>query len=195
MPSLNALHIVERLKDRLLQLKNGAALEARDINALLKSEQQQGLEAAWTEQQEIRKTYKTKANAERNGLTWKTIREVRIDVYKQALADAELHLVDDVDAIQRQSEVNAARVFMDAYTQARDKEKNGWTQGNNALVRAGFSRVDGRRFAVGSKRDSEVREIEAKLLAGNKGKMTAQEAEQLELSNEHDAALAKRRKH
>lgn len=195
MPSLNALHIVERLKERLFQLENGAALEARDINALLSIEQQQELRTAWVAQQEIRKNYKSKADAERNGLTWKTIREVRIDVYRQARADAELNLIDDMDAIQRQREIQSARVFMDAYTQAIDKDKNGWTHGNNALVGAGFGRIDGRHFAVGSKRDSEVREMESKILAGNEAQMTAQETEQLELSKEHDAALAKRRKH
>lgn len=165
MPKLNITHIVERLQQRIEQLENGEALEARDINALLTKEQQRELKALWAEQQALRKTHRQpKTEAEKERIGWKTIRDVRLQVYRQALADAQNGLGDGILDLQRKSEIRAARVFMDAFSKAKSADKNAWTQGNAALQRAGFSRLDGLGRGTGSRRDQEVQKMEAKLL-------------------------------
>lgn len=165
MPKLNITHLVGRLQQRIEQLENGEALEARDINALLTKEQQQELKDLWAEQQALRKKHRQpKTGAEKERIGWKTIRDVRLQVYRRALADAQNGLDDGVLELQRKSEIRAARVFMDAFSKAKSADKNGWTQGNAALQRAGFSRLDGLGRGTGSSRDKEVQNMEAKLL-------------------------------
>ncbi len=164
MPKLDVTHKISRIQERITQLERGDALEARDINALLTKEQQQQLKALWAEQQAIRNTHKTKDAAEADGLVWKTIRDVRLDIYKQAFAEIQNNLVEGITALADQSEINAAKVFMDAWVSAGKDNKDGWVQGNIALRRAGFSRLDKRNSRLNSKRDEEVRELEDALL-------------------------------
>jgi len=116
MPKINITHIVERLQLRLAQLESGEALAARDINALLTAAQQNELKAAWAAQQALRKKYKQpKTAAEIQAIGWKTIREVRIDILKQALQAADDGLIDGIEKLQQQSEVKASKIFLDAY--------------------------------------------------------------------------------
>ena len=160
MPKLDITHKISRVQARIVQLERGDALEARDINALLTKEQQQQLKTAWAAQQALRKTHKTKAAADAGGLVWKTIREVRLDVYRQAFAEMQNELVDGMTALAEQSEIKAAKVFMDAWAAAEKDNRDGWVQGNIALRRAGFNRLDQRTSRLDSKRDAEVREME-----------------------------------
>ena len=160
MPKLDITHKISRIQERIVQLEGGEALEARDINALLTKEQQQMLKQLWAEQQALRKTHKSKAAADAGGLVWKTIREVRLDVYRQAFAEMQNELVDGMTALAEQSEIKAAKVFMDAWAAAEKDNRDGWVQGNIALRRAGFNRLDHRSGNAGSKRDEEVREME-----------------------------------
>jgi len=142
MPKLNITHLTERLTKRIEQLEQGIALEARDINALLTDTQQKALKAAWAQQQLLRKQHrqpKTKLEFERLG--WKTIREVRLDIYRQALAEAKHNLVDGIKELQHKSEIRAARVFMDAFSKAVDDGKNAHSAGNIAMTRAGFNKL------------------------------------------------------
>jgi len=142
MPKLNITHLTERLTKRIEQLEQGAAIEARDINALLSDEQQQALKDAWATQQALRKQHKQpKTDAAKRELGWKTIREVRLDIYRQALADAKSNLVKGMQDLQRESEVRAARVFMEAFSEAHKQGKNTHSAGNIALTRAGFNKL------------------------------------------------------
>ena len=160
MPKLDITHKISRVQARIVQLERGDALEARDINALLTKEQQQQLKTAWAAQQALRKTHKTKAAADADGLIWKTIREVRLDIYKQAFAQLESELVDGMTALADKAEIRSARVFMKAWATAEKNGENGWVQGNNALRRAGLNRLDQHTGSGNSKRDAEVREME-----------------------------------
>lgn len=200
MPKLNITHLPERLKQRIEQLERGDALEARDINALLNEEQQQALKAAWAEQQALRKQHKRpNTDAEKAKLGWKTIREVRLDIYRQALLDVQFGLIKGIEALQQQSEIKAARVFMDAYNKASEEGKNAFSAGNNALVRSGFKRIDILGYMqtdiLGYKRDNrrdkEVFEMEEALRKTFEANMTAEEKEQLESSKLHDKAKRK----
>ena len=142
MPKLNITHLTERLTKRIEQLEQGIALEARDINALLNDLQQQALKAAWVKQQLLRKQHRQpKTTAEKAQLGWMTIREVRLDIYRQALAEAKSNLVDGIKELQHKSEVRAARVFMDAFSKAVDEGKNAHSAGNIAMTRAGFNKL------------------------------------------------------
>ena len=113
MPKINATHKLERIQKRIAQLENDEALEARDINALLTPEQQQELKDAWAIQPLLRKNHKPpKTDAEKNKLGWKTIREVRLDVYRNALACLDNNIVAEMKTLAKQSETKAAKVFM-----------------------------------------------------------------------------------
>jgi hypothetical protein len=195
MPKIDATHRVERIRKRIAQLERGDALEARDINALLTPLQQKQLKTAWAKQQHLHKLYKPpKTEDEKNKLGWKTIREVRLEVFKQALDDLLNNLVAEIEQIQHKSEVRAGRVFMDAFSDAHKNGKNTWSAGNIALRRNGFNRIDGQSYRYNNKRNREVNEMEDSLRESMEDDFSAEEKEQLELSRESDKALAKRRK-
>ena len=194
MPKLNVTHLVGRIQERIEQLERGDALEARDINALLTKEQQQKLKDAWTVQQALRKIHKPpKSNEEAQKIGWKTIREVRLEIYKQALQEAQDGVGDGIEKLLQQSEVKASRVFLDAYFNAKEGT-NKWSAGNIALRRNGFNRIDGQSYSYSNKRDREVNEMEDSLRERMEDYLSAEEKEQLELSREYDKAVAKRRK-
>ena len=195
MPKLNITHLPERLQKRIEQLERDEALEARDINALLTKEQQQALKEAWQLQKDLRTIHKPPKTEEKKQLIgWKTIREVRLEIYKQALQEAQDGVGDGIEKLLHQSEIKAARVFMDAFSQAKDDDKNAWSAGNKALRTNGFNRIDGQSYSYNNKRDREVKEMEDSLRERMEDDLSAEEKEQLELSREYDKAVAKRRK-
>jgi hypothetical protein len=191
MPSLDHFQTVERLEKRLQQLEGGEALEARDIKALLNDAQVAELEALWTEQQAIRKSHKTQAKAEADGLIWKTIRDVRIEVYKKAIADAKGNNLEALIEEQHASEVRGARIFLDSYFEATASDKDGHTAGNNALRRAHLQRMDGVDMSYRNERDREVQEMDDDLRERIKQNMSAEELKQLEIMEEHEKNLRK----
>ena len=194
MPKLNITHLVGRIQERIEQLERGDALEARDINALLTKEQQQELKDAWTKQQALRKIHKSpKSNEQAQKIGWKTIREVRLEIYRQALQEAQDGVGDGIEKLLHQSEVKAARVFMDAYFNAKEGT-NKWSAGNIALRRNGFSMIDGQNFSNSDKRSREMNKWEDSMREKMEADLSAEEKEQLELSREYDKAVAKRRK-
>ncbi|MBU3547499.1 hypothetical protein [Polynucleobacter sp. P1-05-14] len=194
MPKLNITHLVGRIQERIGQLERGDALEARDINALLTKEQQQALKDAWTVQQALRKIHKPpKTNEEAQKIGWKTIREVRLEIYKQALQEAQDGMGDGIEKLLHQSESKAARVFLDAYFNAKEGTSK-WSAGNIALRRNGFNRIDGQSYSNGDKRSREMNAWEDSMREKMEADLSAEEKEQLELSREYDRAVAKRRK-
>jgi len=194
MPKLNATHLPERLKEAIEQLEGGEEVEAKKNKTLLTAEQQQALEDAWNEQQELRKKHKPpKTEEEKQKIGWKDKREVRIQIYKQAYKQTQANLVDDIKELQRQREAKANRVFMDAWSEALAEGKDKWSAtsaGNIAVTRAGFSPANSRV----NKRDKEVFELEEHLRKQFEAEMTDEEREQLELLKEHEKAVIKRKK-
>lgn len=162
MPKLNVLHLPERLRERLEKLERGEEIDARDVKALLNADQQKRLEDALVEQKELRKKYRQpKTEDKKKEIGWKTIREVRVEIYKQAIDELQSGFVEGVKELQKQREIKAARVFMDAFSKAGKEGKNAWSAGQIALTRNGFRKAG----SVGvTKRDKEVRELEEKLL-------------------------------
>ena len=192
MPKLNHFQITSRLEARLAELESGVEIEARDIKALLTDAQNELLDRLWDEQQLIRTTHKTKAKAEADGLVWKTKKELRIDVYKQAIAEAKESVLDEILKEQEASEVRAAKIFMDAFGEALDKDKDGMVAGNIALVRNGFKRIDNETRRLGlNQRDREILAMENAIKDRIIRNMSAEELEQYELAQEHEKSIKK----
>ena len=62
---------------------------------MLNAQQQKELDDAWTKQQALRKQHKPpKTEAEKKKIGWKDKREVRIDIYKKALAELDEDIFD-----------------------------------------------------------------------------------------------------
>jgi hypothetical protein len=162
MPKLNITHLPERLKERLERLQRGDEIDARDVKALLDDEQIRRLDAALAEQKVLRTKHRQpKTDEQKRAIGWKTIREVRIEIYKQAIAELEDGLVEGWEGLAMEREAKAARVFMDAFSKAGKEGKNAWSAGQIALTRNGFRKTGS---ATLTKRDKEVRELEEKLL-------------------------------
>ena len=194
MPKLNHFQIKARLEARLAELESGVEIEARDIKVLLTDEQNELLDRLWDEQQLIRTTHKTKSKAEADGLVWKTKKEIRIDVYKQAIAEANNSALDEILKEQEASEVRAAKIFMDAYFEALDKDKDGMVAGNIALVRNGFKRIDNETRRLGlNERDKEILAMENAIKDRIIKEMSADEFEQYQLAQEHEKSIKKTR--
>ena len=194
MPKLNHFQITARLEARLAELESGVEIEARDIKVLLTDEQNELLDRLWDEQQLIRTTHKTKSQAEADGLVWKTKKEIRIDVYKQAIAEANNSALDEILKEQEASEVRAAKIFMDAYFEALDKDKDGMVAGNIALVRNGFKRIDNETRRLGlNERDKEILAMENAIKDRLIKEMSADEFEQYQFAQEHEKSINKAR--
>ena len=175
-------------------MERGEEVEAKKDKTLLNKTQQQALKDALSKQQQLKKKHKRpKTQEDRDKIGWKEIREVRVEIYKRALADISDNLVDIYEKELAYTEVKAARVFLDAYFNAKEGTSK-WSAGNIALRRNGFSRIDGQNFSNGDKRSREMNAWEDSMREKMEVDLSAEEKEQLELSREYDKAVAKRRK-
>lgn len=166
MPKLDGTHIVGRLQKRIAELEAGQEVAARDIKALLTADQMQALDAAWTEQQLLRKQKGAPATGGIGVPVWKSKRGLRLEAFKQALCDAKR---DERAAWQEKlfdAEVRQGRVYFDALDVAeeagRDKH-DAKTWANNELTRAGLRRLDGVAVARIDPRAREMAALERKL--------------------------------
>lgn len=122
---------------------------------------------------------------------WQTKRDIRLRLLRETLDELNDNLVEELEQEQHKREVRAARVFMDAFSKAREAGKDGYSEANAALQRNGFRRLDTQYSRGSNKRDREVREMEEALLRRFEAAMTDEEREQLELSKEYDAQAGK----
>jgi len=191
MPKLNDTHLPERLKEAIKQLEAGVEVEAKKNKTLLNAQQQKELDDAWTKQQALRKQHKPpKTEEEKKKLGWKDKREVRIDIYKQALADLEENIFDIHLKQLDKEQAKATKAYLKGYfgaTERQDKDSAGKIE----VQRAGFKVSNGRSM---SKRDLEVRRIEEELLKRFEAEMTDEEREQRDLLKETEEAERKARK-
>ena len=163
MPKLDLTHIAERLKARLADLKEGKEVAAREIRALLNDEQLTAMDAAWAEQQALRKVRRAKTKEEELELGWKTKREIHIAAYESALTEADDLQVGAWEKKQRDAEIRQAKIYMDSYSKAIEDGKDKTTAkniANNDLTRAGLRRLDGEVVGHFNKRDREVNAME-----------------------------------
>jgi hypothetical protein len=161
MPKLNGIQILERLMERLAQLEAGEEIAAKEIRSLLTPEQQQELEDAWKEQQELRKGKRARTAEEEKELGWKSKREVRIEVFKRAVSAADSNL--EKELVKREAEIarRQLRIYFDALDEAKEKGKDATeakNYANNELTRAGLQRMDYKQKLV--EEIKQKREIE-----------------------------------
>ncbi len=76
MPKLDGTHIADRLRTRLDELLRGEEVAARDMKSLLTDEQIAAMDAAWAEQQALRKKKRARSKEEVEALGWKTKRDI-----------------------------------------------------------------------------------------------------------------------
>lgn len=194
MPKLDGTHLPQRIEQRLADLKADKEVAARDIKVLLSDEQVAEMDAAWEQQQALRKGKRARTKEEERELGWKTKREIYIEAYEKALSEAKDDQVDAWTKKLRDAEIRQARIYFETYRKARDDRKDIQTaknMANNALTAAGLSRLDGEVVGHLSKRDKEVWEMEEAIRAQIRKNMTPEELEQLEMLEEHEKALAK----
>jgi len=163
MPKLDGTHIFERLSERLEELQQGREVAPRDLRKLLTDAQRAAMDEAWAEQQALRKKKRARTKEEEVALGWKTKREIHIEAYVKAIAEADDAMLETIEGLQRNAQVRQARIYMDTYSQAR---KAGKTEdvaknlANNELTRKKLNRMDGQAVRFTSKRENGVREIE-----------------------------------
>ena len=125
---------------------------------------------------------------------WKTIREVRIDCYKQALKLASDNILEDLDKEQFRQQVRADKIFLDTYFGAKQGQ-DAFSQGNIALMRNGIRKINARGHYVDIKtRNKESWQLEAELKKRFEMEMSEEEREQLELVREYEMEIDKRLK-
>ena len=196
MPKLDGTHLPDRLAQRLADLKADKEVAARDVKALLSDEQITAMDAAWEEQQALRKVKRARTKEEERELGWKTKREIYIEAYEKALSEANEEIGDALDERLERAEVRAARIYLDAYFAARDEGKDTYqahSSANNELKRAHLAKVDVAQTDAMTRRRDELDAMEDAIRAEIRKKMTPEELEQLEMLEEHERELAKGR--
>jgi hypothetical protein len=166
MPKLNNLQLAERIRQRIAQLEEDEEIAAKDVRALLTDAQYAELEAAWQNQQQLRKVKRATTEAQQKALGWKSKRELRIEAFTQALLELEKVTLATLKDLQHQKHVRQSRIYLGTYFAERDNaasKHQAEGRANNALTRAGLARLDGADLDRGSKRDKEVREMEERM--------------------------------
>ena len=164
MPKLDDIHLVDRLRERLAELKADKEVAPRELRALLNDEQIKAIDDAWVFQKQLRKTTKARTKEKQIELGYKSKRDIHIEIYEQAIN--ELDIVGVFEKKLRDAEIKKMRIYMDSYSKAVDKglpiaqAKN---IANNALTTAKLSRMDGQSVTHQNKRDKEIVEMEAAL--------------------------------
>lgn len=199
MPKLDGTHIADRLKDRLIKLKRGEEVAARDLKSLLTDEQRAAMDTAWAQQQVLRKQKRARTREEEIEFGWKTKREIHIEALTQALHTAHDGELDAWKKKMHDADVRQGRVYLDelkAQVAAGVDAKTAKTRANNALTRAGLKRLDGEMVGVQglNDRDREIRKIEDAIQDKAESELDDYEREQLELIKEHEKAVLEKRK-
>jgi hypothetical protein len=166
MPKLNNLQLAERIRQRIAQLEADEEIAAKDVRALLTDAQHTELEAAWQHQQQLRKSKRAVTEAQQKALGWKSKRELRVEAFKQAVAELEQSTLVTLKDLQQKSEVRRSRIYLDTYFAERDKaatKHQAEGRANNALTRAALARLDRTAVDRASPRDQQVREMEQRL--------------------------------
>lgn len=199
MPKLDGTQIAERLQVRLEELRRGEDVAARDLRALLTTEQEAAMDTAWAEQQELRKQKRARTKEEEAALGWKTKRDIHIATLESALREAQDAEVAAWEKRGYDAEVRQGRVFFDELGKQLDAGEDmqtAKTRANNALTRAGLRRLDGQQVGLQglTQRDRAIRAMEDAILQKAESELDDYEREQLELLREHEKAVLANRK-
>lgn len=198
MPKLDGTHIAERLKGRLEELQQGKEVAARDLRALLTTEQTEAMDAAWAEQQELRKKKRARTKEEEAALGWKTKRDIHIAALKSALDQAYKAEIAAWEKRVVDANIRQGRIYFDEVKRQLDKgvdEATAKVRANNELTRAGLRRLDGPANGTQglTPRDKEIRAMEDAILQKAESELDGYEREQLELLQEHEKAVLEKK--
>jgi hypothetical protein len=199
MPKLDGTHIADRLKGRLDELLRGEEVAARDMKSLLTDKQQAAMDAAWAEQQVLRKQKRARNKEEEIELGWKTKRDIHIEALTQALHAAQEGELAAWKKKMHDADVRQGRVYLEELSKqmaAGVDAATAKTRANNALTRADLKRLDGVMIGTQglNKRDREIRALEDAIQQKNESELDDYEREQLELKKEHEKAVLENRK-
>jgi len=197
MPKLDGTQIADRLRGRLEDLQQGKEVAAKDIRVLLSDEQEAAMDAAWSEQQALRKIKRARTKDEEVALGWKSKREIQIEAYEKAISEADDGMLETLEEMQRKAEVRQARIYMQSYSKAIEEgkaEEVAKSFANNNLTRAGLKRVDGQVVGHLNVRDKEIWEMERQIQQRAEDEMDNYEREQIELLKAHEKAVVENRK-
>jgi len=199
MPKLDGTHLPQRLAERLTDLKAGKEVAVRDLKALLNDEQIAQMEAAWAEQQLLRKKKRARTKEEEAALGWKSKRDIHIETYERAVAAANDGLVEEFERLQLEATKRQMRIYFETIDEAiKDGKQKRVAENlaNNALTQAGLRRMDGQKIGAEglTRRDKEIRAMEDAILKKAVSEMDDYEREQYELSQEHEKALREKGK-
>lgn len=199
MPKLDGTHITERLKRRLEELRRGEDVAARDLRALLTSEQEAAMDAAWAEQQALRKGKRARTKAEEVALGWKSKREIQIEALGAALREAQDGELAAWEKKLHDAEVRQGQVFFDELGKQLDdgvEMRTAKKRANNALTRADLKRLDGQLLGTQglTPRDREIKAMEDAILQRAENELDDCERERMELQREHEKAAGENKK-
>lgn len=196
MPKLDGTHLPQRLAERLADLKADKEVAKRDVEALLSNEQVAAMNAAWEEQKILRTVKRARTKDEERKLGWKSKRQIHIEAYENALSEASEDVSDAFEERIAKAKLKEARIYLDAYFAARDEGKEPYQAdlaAKNELKRAHLARVDNASNDQMSRRYREMEAMEDAIRSEIRKKMTPDELEQIEMSEEYDKALTKGR--
>ena len=197
MPKLDDTHLADRLRKRIAELEADKEIAAKDIRAVLTEAQQFAIDAAWAEQQLLRKGKRARTEQEEQELGWRTKRDIRLEVLRQALKEADAGILLALQNEQNKAEIRQAKIYFEAIGKKLDEgfePAQARMFANNELTRAGLNRMDGARVHSLTLRDKKIRELDVKLKAEFKKNMTATELEQLEILDEYEASVKRQKK-
>ncbi len=138
----------------------------------------------------VSSTSKNKLCSQAEKFNWRTKREIWIDICEEALLEYSADPLAELERILFQKEVRAAKLFIEAYFQAKDEGRDPIAAGNKILVQRGLKAPE---IKV-TKRDREIEAMEAEILKYAESQMSDSEREQLEILREHEENVAKMRK-
>jgi len=134
MPKLEAKHIADRLIERLKQLEAGEDVALRELRSLLNAEQLAEMDAAWEQQQELRKKRRARSKEEELALDWLSKREIQIAAVRVACDAASENALETLENERNRKEMRQAKTYMRAYFDARDDGKDALSAASYATM-------------------------------------------------------------
>lgn len=190
MPKLSPIQKLGRIQEVIEQLERGEDVEAKKNKALLDEKHLKALDEAWAKQLILRDKHRPpKTKEEKDRIGWKSPREVRIEIYKQAAATGSANTVNDLKNEQKATEIRAGKIYLEARFAAKDGTDKD-SAGKIALTRAGL-RVP---TPVVTKRDKEIRKLERQILEQFGDDLSEEQREHLDWLKEGQKGTKKTKK-
>jgi len=195
MPKLDTFQTLERLEKYIKSLEAGEDVALRDIKAILKwvgDEYVEWIDEEKERQRELKKKKRARTQQEAKEYGHKSIQEILTEALQRAKTKLLDEILERLDEEQKRAEIRQAKIYLDAYFEARKQGKSddsarSWA--NNELTRAGLRRVDGQQVGPRSEREREVWDIEDELMERFYNEATKEEQEQYDMLYESNGEI------